>query len=99
MKMAIIWSPEILQDLEHLATYLKEEWPNYVLKNFESALNRKIDLLATDVIGGRPISHNPSVSSILISKHNKLYYTIADNTLCLLRLWDTRQNPARNPFE
>jgi len=53
--------------------------PDSVLKNFESALNKKINLLATGVFGGRPTLKDPSVLSILISKHNKLYYETIDN--------------------
>lgn len=97
--MNIVWSPEIIEDIDALGEYLQNEWPASVLQEFRIALFEKVDLLSTGFLEGRPAERNPSVCSVLITKQNRLYYEIEGDRLLLLRLWDTRQNPQKHPFE
>jgi hypothetical protein len=38
------------------------------------------------------------IRSILLTKHNRLFYRIKDETIELLNIFDTRQNPEKQPF-
>lgn len=97
--MNVIWSPEILEDIELLVDYLRLEWPASVLEDFEATLLAKVDLLKSGVWEGRPASKNPAIQSVFITKQNRLYYELSAKGLLLLRLWDTRQNPTKHPYE
>lgn len=55
-------------------------------------------MLAAGIVGGTP-SKIKNVKSVLVTKHNRLYYRIKGDTLQILLLWYTRQNPTRHPFE
>jgi len=37
------------------------------------------------------------VRSILLTKHNRLYYRVKNNFIEILRVFDTRQNSMKNP--
>lgn len=95
----VIWSPEIVLDIEEVLDYLQSNWPASVTSNFLATIAEKIDLLQSGIISGRPSTLDASVHSVFITKQNRLYYEVVSNELHLLRLLDTRQNPLKNPFE
>lgn len=99
MQRKIIWSPEIFLDLENLIEFLQNNWPAQVTENFYETLMHKIALIEAGVVIGRTTIKDQRIHSILITKHNRLYYEENEETLFLLRLFDTRQNPVKNPFE
>lgn len=86
-------------DIDTLIEYLERNWPESVLKDFQQNLFDKIDLLERGFLQGRSTNKDAAICSVLITKHNRLYYEFEGDNLLLLRLWDTRQNPTKHPFE
>jgi plasmid stabilization system protein ParE len=39
------------------------------------------------------------VRSVLITRHNRLYYRISEQTIEIINIFDTRQDPLKNKFE
>ena len=48
---------------------------------------------------GRPAVKIKDVRSISITRHNRLYYKVEKNTIKVITLFDTRQNPSKNKFD
>jgi len=40
-----------------------------------------------------------TIRSLLVTKHNRLYFSVDDDKILLLQLFDTRQHPSKNKFE
>ncbi len=56
-------------------------------------------MLALGTLEGRVAAKKKDVKTILVTKHNRLYYRVKKDQIQIILLWDTRQNPARNPYE
>jgi plasmid stabilization system protein ParE len=99
MNKAIIWSPLSENDFENILDYLKKNWGNKIASNF-------IDL--TEIIINQ-ISINPrqfpicykkkKVRKCVLTKHNSLYYRDGKINVEILRIYDTRQDPATLTFK
>lgn len=98
MAYKISWSNIALEDYKHIIEHLISSWPLSIAIDFANTLNRKLTNLSMQPFNGIKSNRNPTIRSILISKHNRLYYRINDNHIELLSLIDTRMDPAKNPF-
>jgi toxin ParE1/3/4 len=94
----IIWSSEALNNLTDILNYLLENWNEKVANIFLDKLDKKVLLLSNQPFVGYISEKDSSIRSVLLSKHNRLYYSIYNNTIELLRILDTRQNPKKNPY-
>lgn len=86
------------ESIAAVVDYLELEWSEKVAVEFIANLNQHLKLLASGILSGKP-SETRGVKSVLVSKHNRLYYRIESGEIPLLLLWDIRQNPTRHPYE
>nr|WP_262915230.1 type II toxin-antitoxin system RelE/ParE family toxin [Niabella ginsengisoli] len=77
--------------------YLESEWGKNVAEALIVRLNKRIEQLAQQPYTGAN-SGIKNCRSVLITKHNRLYYRISDNTIEILNIYSTRINPVKNPF-
>ena len=83
-----------------LNTYLETQWNLSVAQDFHSIFVQVISTLAEQPGIGSPAHKKKNVRKILITKHNRLYYRVNENnTITLLTLFDTRQNPKKNRYD
>ena len=94
----IIWSSEALYNLTNIVNYLCDNWNEKIANSFLDKLDKKILLLSNQPFIGFISERDSSIRSVLLSKHNRLYYSIYNNTIELLRILDTRQNQTKNPY-
>lgn len=98
-KFKIIYSGDVRNRLKEIVSLLEKKWGIKVaeafLKKYEITLKR----LALNSKIGKIAQRDNSVRSILITKHNRLYFSVNKKTIMLLQLFDTRQNPINNKFE
>jgi len=78
---------------------LEVEWGQRRAVEFLSKLDTRIDTLKEQPFIGKPSGRKPEVRTVLITKHNRLYYKVSNNTIVILNMYDTRRNPQKNPFE
>lgn len=78
--------------------YLETNWGDTVAINFKILLLEKLELLTTQPQIGLEVNSLKNIRSILITKHNRVYYRVEKNKIALLNLIDTRGNPKKNPF-
>lgn len=94
----IIWSSEALNNLTDIVNYLFDNWNEKIANSFLDKLNKKLILLSNQPFIGSVSEKDSSIRSVLLSRHNRLYYSVFNNTVELLHIPDTRQNPAKNPY-
>ena len=99
MALEIVWTENAEADYKKIIGYLKKEWPLKVATTFVSTTQSRIKTLTVFPEIGRASIKSPGVRSILLTKHNKLYYKVAHSKLEILNIFDTRQNPVKNKYD
>lgn len=94
MAYKIIVRNRFTKKVTKLLIYLDLEWGKSVVNAFIESLKR------IDVLSAHPYIDTgiKNCRSILITKHNRIYYRINEDVVEILNLYDTRMNPVRNPF-
>lgn len=98
MAKRIEWSQTATAELGQILTYLRFEVSYQTALNFSELLQKRIDLLGTNRIEGRPVLNLKTVRFILLGKYHRLYYRRHGQTLYIARIYDTRQNPDSLPY-
>ena len=101
MAVEVIWSIQAKEDFVALLSHLRDNWSDDIVNRFKETAYKKIGLIAAMPEMGIESELYPTVRRILLSRHNALYYqyTINSPIIFLLRIFDTRANPAENPYE
>ena len=94
----IIWTKNAKEDFKQVVEYLHNEWSERIALNFVGSFYAKIELIDRLPQIGIKVESHESVSRILITKHNILYYTVNEKEIILLDLFDTRQDPTKAKF-
>ena len=81
-----------------LLHYLEGEWNKDIANDFLVKLDKRIINLSGQPFTGLPVGSLHNVRSVLITKHNRLYYRIKGSTIEIVNLYDTRTNPDKNRF-
>lgn len=99
MALQIVWTNNALEDYRRVIDYLLKEWTLKVASDFITILEERADTLRSFPYVGIASIKNPLIRSIVITKHNKLYYRIQADKIEILNIFDTRQNPNKNTYE
>lgn len=93
--LKIRWTDEATINLESIIVYLESNWKSKEIKRFFQKLEKQLHILST-FPEAYPLSmKKEKVHRCVVSKHLTIYYTIEDECLVLLSLFDTRQHPSR----
>lgn len=98
MAYKISWTDNALEDYQRVIEYLLKNWSLQVAFDFENTVNKKLATLLRQPFMGVPSQKSPDIRSILFTKHNRLFYRITKDTIELLNIFDTRQDPDKKPF-
>ncbi len=98
MAYQIIVKKRFTNKIVRLLDYLETEWGKTVADNFLKEIDRRLDTLSEQPLMGVVNNNAITVRSILITKHNRLYYRIKVNTIEIVNMYDTRMNPKKNPY-
>jgi len=97
MAYKAIYKKRFINKLNKLLDYLHKEWQIEVASDFIEKLKNRIESIKLNPnIGSQ--SGLKNIRSILITKHNRLYYRIEKDKIVIINLIDTRRNPKNNPF-
>ncbi len=97
MARQVIWTPQAEADLLHLCMYLDKEWGDRVRVAFLDDLDQAVDLISSFPNIFRSTGYR-DVREAVITKHNILFYRVAEDVVYLLSIWDTRQDPGQRPY-
>ncbi|MDQ6845656.1 MAG: type II toxin-antitoxin system RelE/ParE family toxin [Bacteroidota bacterium] len=99
MAYKIIVKKRFTSKLIKLLYYLESGWGKTVANRFENKLEKRLDNLSIHPLTGAESEYFKKVRSILITKHNRLYYRIKETTVEVINMYDTRMNPKKNPYK
>ena len=98
MENKIIYKKRFLNKLDKLLAYLQKEWNITIANEFLDKLEGKIKIIKLYPATGN-VTAIKNTKSILITKHNRVYYRIEENKIIIINMIDTRANPKKNPFK
>lgn len=81
-----------------LTAYLAAEWSQQVMDNFFEALKMKLETLSHQPYIGKPSNRKTNTRSILITKHNRVFYRVDGDEIQIVNMFDTRIHPRKNPY-
>lgn len=74
MPVKIKWSESAVEDYTSVINYLKKKWPATLAERFINIVESRVDQLHYFPFIGTASQKSPDIRSIIITKHNKLYY-------------------------
>lgn len=98
MALTLRWTNNAIEDYHQIIIYLSTNWPESVVEDFILNVESRVRTLSISPDIGISSIKQQGVKSIVLTKHNKLYYKTFDNFLYILNIFDTRQNPEKNKY-
>lgn len=99
MALPIVWTKNAIEDYQQIIDYLLQAWPLFVAENFVSTIEIRTKTLSKFPLLGLSSKKEQGVRSIVITKHNKLFYRISPDKIEILTIFDTRQNPEKSLYQ
>lgn len=99
MEKKIVYTKNFESSVNSTKDWLEKQWSFDMAEKFILELYELINLISTRSKIGSVSHKKKKVRKILLSKHKRIYYRINGETITLLDLFDTRQNPNRNKYE
>jgi plasmid stabilization system protein ParE len=98
MALQIKWTENALEDYRLVVEYLLKEWSVDIAAKFVDIVEKRLDTLSAFPLIGIKSEKEDTVRSVVITKHNKLYYQVSDKSIVILNIFDTRQHPQKNKY-
>ncbi len=98
MHRTVNWSPLAEKDFVCILEYLQENWGDKVLGNFIEITNKMIGQITLNPRQFPTINKKLKVRKCVLTKHNSLFYKIGPQSINVLRIYDTRQDPKKLKF-
>ncbi len=99
MAYKIVIKKRFLNKIINRLTYLELNWGYKVAEDFLAKVDLRLDKLSEQPFIGSISKKRKNVRTFLITKHNRLYYRIVNNTIEIINLYDTRINPRKNIYK
>ena len=99
MALQIEWTLHAIKDYNQVVDYLLKEWSLEVAADFINNVEERVQNLSSFPHIGIASVKDPSIRSIVTTKHNKLYYRIGSEKIEILDIFDTRQSPKKNRYD
>jgi len=96
MALQIKWTANALEDYEKIVGYLIQEWSAQIAEKFIEIIEARLETLSNYPYLGLASEKEPSIRSISLTKHNRLYYRMTASAIEVLDIFDTRQSPDKN---
>jgi plasmid stabilization system protein ParE len=98
MSRQIIWSPAAEKDAEQILDFISTKWNKRIAAKYLNKLDDHIRLISEDPKLFPIIEDNLGVRKCVVTKQNSLFYRISNESIEIIRLFDTRQNPKSLAF-
>jgi plasmid stabilization system protein ParE len=99
MPKKLIWSPLALTDFDNVLNYLTENWNEQVVLKFINEIEILVSNIAKEPKQFPLVNKKLRVRKCVVTKHNTLFYKESKDTIAILRIFDTRQNPNKLKFK
>jgi plasmid stabilization system protein ParE len=98
MHRKLIWSALAEKDFVNILEYLQMNWDKRVLENFIEITDRILGQIVINPNQFPMINKKTKVRKCVITKHNTLFYKFGRQSIDILRIYDTRQDPKKLKF-
>jgi len=98
-KPTIIWDKEAKKTYLKTLEYLAKEFSLQSAENLIEAIEQATERIRDYPTSFRQSSIDPNVRFILVGRNRRLYYHFGGNTIRIIYLFDTRQNPNKDPYQ
>jgi len=98
MAYEISWSSNAIEDYDRIISYLLGNWNIDIASRFIEQVERRLNILSSHPFIGTPSQKLPNVRSILLTKHNRMYYQVSENSIVIANIFDVRQDPEKNKY-
>jgi plasmid stabilization system protein ParE len=98
-KFEIRWTANAFEGYEKIYNELLFNWSVEVAEKFRHKVESRLYNLSFQPYIGRLSEKRENIRSILLSKYNRLYYRLTEDTIELISLFDMRQDPFKNKFD
>ncbi len=93
--LKIKWTEEASLNLENIISYLETNWTSGELTRFFQKLEKQLILLS-NFPDAYPISRKKNkIHRCVLTKNHTIYYKVLEDSIVLLSLFDSRQNPLK----
>lgn len=94
-KIKLFWTNEAVSNLENILNYLSDKWTDRELNNFKTLLSRQINLIKKYPTIFPVSEMSPRLRKAVLSSQTILYYELKDQSIYIIYLFDTHQNPLK----
>jgi plasmid stabilization system protein ParE len=91
----VFWSDEALSNLDSILHYLDTQWTEREVNNFKNRLSNQLDIITRFPTLFPASEINPTLRKAVLSKQTTLFYQLGDDTINIVYLFDTRQDPKK----
>jgi plasmid stabilization system protein ParE len=84
MAYKIEWTDDALEDMHNVIYYPVTQWSQQVAEKFEAVTLSRLNTLTAEPFLGIVSSANTEVRSIVLTRHNKLYYRVKGQVIVIL---------------
>ena len=98
MAYQVRWTENSVEDLAHLIQFLQREWSSQSAEKFIEKVFYKIEIIKDLPNIGKQSEKMPNIRRILITKQSSIYYSLKDEVITILNIFDNRQDPKKSIF-
>lgn len=91
----LFWSEQALADLGNIIEYLTENWSQKEIRNFARRLDRRLNLIIDNPKLFPRTRKKKNVRRSVLTRQTVIYYEMADQTVTIVSLFDSRRHPGR----
>lgn len=99
MAYQIILTEIFEESAARTSRWLESEWSVSSALKFEGKLLQVITAIGNNPLVGRVSAKRKNIRSIAVTRHNRIYYMVGQNTITILELIETKMDPRRNKYE
>ena len=89
----ILWTNHALFELSFTIKHLEDNWTAKELKNFSTKLDNLIQLISKNPKLFPKSLEKKNIRKAVVDRNNSLYYRISADTVQIISLFSSRQNP------
>jgi len=91
----ILWTDHALSELSDTIKYLEENWTVSELIQFANAVDKTLEIISRHPDIFPTFNTGRKIRKAVVDQNNTLYYRIAEDSIQILSVFGTRQNPEK----
>jgi len=98
MEKTLIFSTDALEQIRAVWRYIDENLSSQAADDLLERIDNKVEWIMKHPETGHLSEISAQVRYVLVDKYRRMYYEIGEETITVLALFDTRQDPKKRPY-